>query len=162
MGLDVLTPKGQQAVIEARNGLALIGRQYVETDQNKQGDIDGFFLSKDGREVAAAFEIKARDMTLDQLTGRFRNEWILTFDKINKGAMIAKSLRVPFFGVVYLITDQITLLVKIADDEGNIVSPVRLAVTETQANCNGGVAIRTNAYVCMNDAYMYKPVQVIG
>ena len=40
-------------------GLALVGRRYVETAQDKEGDIDGFFLSEDGTTLAAAFEAKA-------------------------------------------------------------------------------------------------------
>lgn len=156
MALDVLSRRGQQAVEASRAGLALVGRRYVETAQDKEGDIDGFFLSEDGRTLAAAFEAKARNMTLQQLRGQFKNEWILSFDKISKGAVISKSLRVPFFGVVYLVPDQVTLLVKLTDDSGNVVVPVRLDVTDTQATCNGGKATRTNAYVSMEKAWIYR------
>lgn len=156
MALDALTQRGQQAIEESRTGLALVGRQYVETSQDKEGDIDGFFLSEDGRTLAAAFEAKARNMTLKQLRGQFKNEWILTFEKISKGSIISKSLRVPLFGVVYLVPDRITMLVKLTDDYGNIVDPVRLGVTETRATCNGGKATRTNAYISMADAWIYR------
>jgi hypothetical protein len=156
MALDVLSKRGRQAVEESRLGLALVGRPYVETAQEREGDIDGFFLSQNGTTLAAAFEAKARDMTLDQLRNGYGNEWLVTYEKIAKGAAISRSLCVPLFGVVYLIPDQTTLLVKLTDDHGNIVAPVRLAVTETRANCNGGKAIRTNAYVSMENAYLYR------
>ena len=156
MSFDVLSKKGREAVEQSRLGLALIPRQYVETSQDREGDIDGFFLSADGKEIAAAFETKARDMTLDKLRNSYNDEWILTFEKINKGSIISRSLCVPFFGVVYLIPDRITLLAKLTDDHGNIVAPVRLDVTETKANCNGGHAIRTNAYVSMKNAHLYR------
>ena len=156
MALDVLSKKGQKAIEESRIGLSLVGRQYVETSQEREGDIDGFFLSQNGTTLAAAFEAKARDMTLSQLRNQFGGEWLVTFEKIVKGAAISRSLCVPLFGVVYLIPDKTTLLIKLTDDHGNIVAPVRLAVTETKANCNGGMATRTNAYVSMDNAYIYR------
>jgi hypothetical protein len=156
MSLDALSPVGKKAIDESRYGLSLIPRRIVETRQDREGDIDGFFLSADGNELAAAFEAKARNMTLEQLRKSFKNEWILTFEKISKGAIISKSLCVPFFGVVYLIPDKTTLLVKLTDDHGNIVAPVRLEVTDTQATCNGGHAKRTNAYINMANAHVYR------
>jgi hypothetical protein len=99
-------------------------------------------------------EIKAREMTEAELK-RFGNEWLVTFEKIQKGALIAKSLCVPFYGVLYLIPDQKTYLVKLTDEHGNIVAPMRLEVTETQATCNGGTALRTNAYVSVEGAKVY-------
>lgn len=155
MSLDALSEKGKQAIAESRIGLSLIGREYVETRQDREGDIDGFFLGE-GTAVVAAFEVKARNMTLEQLRTTFSNEWILTFEKINKGAAISRSLCIPFFGVVYLIPDRTTLLVKLTDDHGNIVAPVRLGVTETRATCNGGVANRTNAYINMSRAKVFR------
>ena len=156
MSLDVLSNKGRKAVEESRVGLALVGRRFVETRQDREGDIDGFFLSANGGELAAAFEAKARNMTLDQLRNSYGNEWLVTFEKISKGSVIAKSLCVPFFGVVYLVPDKITLLVKLTDDHGNIVAPCRLEVTDTQATCNGGHARRTNAYINMANAHVYR------
>ncbi len=156
MALDVLSERGKKAVEQLRDGLRMIGRQYVETRQDVEGDIDGFFLSADGTTLAAAFEGKARNMSLSDLENRFDNEWLVTYEKIAKGAVISRSLRVPYFGVVYLVPDKTTLLVKLTDDHGNIVAPMRLGVTDTQATCNGGKATRTNAYVSMVSAKAYR------
>ena len=155
MALDVLSPRGAEAVAQSRAGLALVGQQYVETQQDREGDIDGFFLSSDGREIVAAFEAKARDMTLEMLRTKFRNEWILTFDKIVRGAAIAKATRVPLLGVCYLIPSDTTLVIRLADEDGNIVAPCRIEMTKTRATCNGGTAIRSNAYVSMAKARAY-------
>lgn len=155
MGLDVLSERGRQAVEDARVGLSYIGRQYVETPQETSADIDGFFLSRDTRSIAAAFEAKARDMTIEQLRGQFRNEWILTHDKIEKGAAIARALCVPFYGVCYLIPSEITLVIKIADPAGNVVADYRIDETRTKENCNGGSIIRKNAFIKMDRARIY-------
>ncbi len=155
MALDVLSPRGQKAVAYARRGLFLVGQPYVETRQDVDGDIDGFFLSSNN-EVVATFECKSRDMSLAELRGRFKNEWILTFEKVSKGAAVARATRTPLLGVVYLTKDDKALVVRIADEYGNIVAPMRLAVTETQATCNGGAATRTNAYINMGKARLYE------
>jgi hypothetical protein len=154
MSLDCLTEKGQEAIAHSRIGAQKVPRVFIETAQDKAGDIDGFFLDKDEKTIAAAVEIKARDMTEEELR-TYKSEWLVTFEKIQKGAHIAKSLCVPFYGLLYLIPDQKTYLIKLADDHGNIVAPMRLKVTETQANCNGGHAERTNAYICMKEAKVY-------
>ena len=158
-GLDVLSPKGQKAIEDLRKGLALVGHRYIETNQDRDADIDGFFLTDDGRTILAAYEGKARDMTLDQLRRSFDNEWILTFDKISKGAAIARALRVPLHGVIYLVPDNVALVIKLTDSLGNIITPLRTAVTETKANCNGGKAIRTNAYVRMDKARVCRATE---
>lgn len=160
MTLDVLSAKGQKAVEQARQGLSLIPRRYVETRQDREGAIDGFFLNESSSHIAAAFEVKARDMTFDQLMQRYKGEWILTFEKIKKGADVARYMCVPFFGVVYLVPENRTLLVQLTDDHGNIVAPMRLEVTETQANCNGGHATRTNAFISMKNAMVFNSVKM--
>ena len=154
MSLDANTEKGQNYVNHSRAGIHLIPQPFVETAQDKAGDIDGFFLKQDRKTIVAAVEIKAREMTEAELK-RFGNEWLVTFEKIQKGALIAKSLCVPFYGVLYLIPDQKTYLVKLTDEHGNIVAPMRLEVTETKATCNGGTALRTNAYVSVEGAKVY-------
>jgi hypothetical protein len=156
MALDALSINGMKAIEQSRIGLSLIGREYVETRQDREGDIDGFFLSKDGKEIVAAFEVKARNMTLAQLQNQFKNEWILTFEKINKGSAISRSLCIPFFGVVYLIPDAVTLLVQLCDDKGNPATTFRVDNTETQATCNGGKASRSNAYISMKSAKQFR------
>lgn len=160
MSLGVLSEKGQKAVEQARVGLSLIPRKYIETSQSREGAIDGFFLNDSGEYIAAAFEVKARDMTLERLNKSFAGEWLLTFEKIKKGAEVAKHLCVPFFGVVYLVPEDKTLLIKLTDDHGNIVAPMRLEVTPTQATCNGGSAMRTNAYISMHSARVFKRITI--
>ena len=150
MSLDVLTENGQIAVEHSRRALELIGKKYVETKQDTTADIDGFFIHENN--VIACYEIKSRNTTLDELEGRFNNEWIITYDKIIRGAAIAKALQVPFCGILYLVDDDISMLVKITDEIGELCVPIRVVRSKTQATCNGGSANRVNAYVNMDSA----------
>jgi hypothetical protein len=151
MSLDVLTENGQIAVEHSRRALELIGKKYVETKQDTIADIDGFMLNK-SNEIMACYEIKSRNTTLDELEGRFDNEWIITYDKIIRGAAIAKALQIPFCGILYLVNDDISMLVTIADEIGELCVPIRVVRSKTQATCNGGTANRVNAYVNMDSA----------
>lgn len=153
MGLDVLTENGQIAVEYSRKALNQIGKKYIETAQDTIADIDGFFI-KDNV-IIACYEIKSRDMSLDTLENKFNNEWIITYDKILRGAAVAKALQVPFCGVLHLIPDNKTMLIKITDSNGEFCVPIRITRSKTQATCNGGTANRVNAYIDMEYSRIY-------
>lgn len=155
MSLDVLSENGQLAVKQSRRALELLGCKYVETKQDTTSDIDGFFLN-DANEVIACYEIKSRNNSLDDLENKFNDEWLITYDKIIKGAVIAKALQIPFYGVLYLVKDDTTLLIKIAGSNGEFIPNIRIERTKTQATCNGGTANRVNAYINMRSAKEYS------
>lgn len=154
MSLDVLTPKGQKTreqeeVMIAAFCSACPGYKIIQTPKDEPADIDAL-ITFDSAIVGIA-EHKCRNMSKGDLL-RFGNEWLLTYDKIVKGCDIAKALKVPFYGFLYLIDDSLILSVKIADKDGHIIQKVRIERTETQAAVNGGTAIRTNAYIDMSGA----------
>jgi hypothetical protein len=154
--MDANTPLGREAIERGRHGLYNTGLPFVETPQGKPADVDGFFLNKLGTEIVACFEVKARDMTLSQLAGTFGGEWLVSADKIEKGREMARRLCVPFYGVLYLIPDDITMTVRIANDRGEVVADLRYEVTETQATVNGGKAKRNNAFISMAKAKQWR------
>jgi len=60
-----------------------------------------------------------------------------------------------------LVEDDLLLVQKIVDKDGNVVGNIRLEKTTTQATVNGGIATRTNAFIDMSkaiqiDAYAKK------
>lgn len=133
----------------------LIGRiklqsvDVIQTPKTEPADIDGFVV-KDGT-IVAVLENKCRNMTTDILQ-KFGNEWLVTYEKIAKGADVAKRLRVPFVGALYLIPDNKVLLVTIADKMGNLLPRIRIQRSKTQETINGGEIVRTNAYISMDGA----------
>lgn len=153
--MDATTENGIKAIQQARAGLIATGIPFVETPQDEPADVDGFFLNADETEVVACFEAKARSMSLAELK-EMGGEWLMSAQKVVKGREMARRLRVPFYGVLYLVPDKITMLVLIADKDGEIACGIRYAVTETQATCNGGTARRKNAFIDMKQSKRWR------
>lgn len=157
--LDINTPKGRIAAQQQADALAIITAhanvRFVTTVDNDAAVVDAFGLDKENR-VSAVIEVKSRDMDMQTLVNQFQNEWLVTFEKIQKGAEIAKMLCVPFVGVLYLTKDNLVLTNVIADKDGNLAGPIRIARSETQKTTNGGKIIRTNAYIHMGNANVYR------
>lgn len=156
--LDINTPRGRKAAQLQAEALSIVtdacGVRFVTTSDIDSAFIDAMAINADN-EVQAVAEVKSRDMTEAQLK-RFGNEWLLTYEKILHGALIAKYLRVPFIGVLYLIPDAKVMTIVIADKDGELIAPIRINRTETQKTINGGKIIRTNAYLNMDSARIYE------
>ena len=74
--------------------------------------------------------------------------YMISFDKINKGAMIAsKAFECPFFIFVVLIPDKRIFFWKISDEKGNYLMPLRVQSQKTPFNCAGGERIENVAYL---------------
>ena len=91
------------------------------------------------------------DMTLDQFAEAYREEWLVTFDKIIKGIKVAEALRVPFYGFLYIVQNRALLLRRLWSPRVGLEF-ARLVVrkTKTQATCNGRRScVRDNAFIDM-------------
>lgn len=156
MGLDVLTPKGQKSLEYARRSAAIWlaknpGWRYAATPEDSDCPFDAVLIDPDGI-VRAIVEQKSRDMTRDQLTFDFNNEWLVTMDKIVQASQCARLFRVPLVGFLYLIPEDALLTRQLADCRGLFCVPFRCDQTATQQTINGGHATRGNAYIDMFDA----------
>ena len=78
---------------------------------------------------------------------QFDNEWLITFDKILAGLKASQFFKVPYYGFLYLVDDDVGIKLRISDDLGNLIVRIRVDRTDTQKSINGGSVIRTNAYV---------------
>lgn len=84
-------------------------------------------------------------MTLSQLK-RF-GSYLVSYSKIEKLIAISKSLQCYGLLIVYLIPDTKIVWCKVCDKQGNLLVDINRQTTSTQATCNGGTAIRDNAYI---------------
>ena len=97
-------------------------------------------------EVKGCVEVKSRNMNFDKL--KQLGSYMISFDKINKGAMIAsKAFECPFFIFVVLIPDKRIFFWKISDEKGNYLMPLRVQSQKTPFNCAGGERIENVAYL---------------
>lgn len=150
-GLDVLTPRGQKTVAQEQRAAAIFQSRhpdfvYVSTPKDGPASVDAVLLK--GTNLAGVVETKCRVMTRQQLTG-YGDEWLVTWSKIDRARSIAAGLGVPLFGFLYLVPDDLLLVVRVSDKTGVLLVPVRVAATETRATVNGGSAVRNNAYIPM-------------
>lgn len=158
--MDILTPRGQQTVIDEKAAAGLWearndGCRYVPTPKKSACHIDALLL-KDN-ELRGVAETKCRyGLTEEQFTQQFRGEWLVTMDKLVKGAEVASSLCVPLYGFLYLVDAGVLLTKKLADEGGLFVTPFRCERTLTQATVNGGEVVRANAYIDMAGANEYR------
>jgi len=147
--LDSTTPRGvpfiarQHAILDE---LARVWRVDVaRTADGTPANVDAV-IARDGQ-LLAVLEIKARDCTLVML--REFGSYLVTFDKLIAGRMVAARLRVGFALVVGLLDAVVWF--PIADGKGDWIVRLSIARTTTQRTCNGGSAERANAYLDLRD-----------
>lgn len=159
--MDILTPKGQQSLADERKVAAWVERKfgvrYLETPKDKPAFVDALIFDEKEMAFRAVVEVKCRyDVDYAAFTKNYRNEWLVTWDKVQHAMSIARGLGVPCVGMLYLTKDKALLMQKISESNGRLSVPIRLETTQTQATTNGGLAVRTNAYIQMGTADVYK------
>jgi hypothetical protein len=95
--------------------------------------------------IVGVAEVKTRNLTYQQLSGF--GSYLVTFSKLEKLRSVAKALRCPGLLLVYLIPETKTVWWKVCDGQGEWTVDVKVERTSTQATCNGGTAMRDNAYL---------------
>jgi hypothetical protein len=158
MTLDINTPKGQESLQQEQEMLQIIKRsapafEFAQTPKEASAEVDGIVM-KD-RTLIAVFESKCRNMSHKDLAGSFGNEWLITYEKLVKGASIARSFQIPFVGYLFLVPDKKVLSVVICNKNGDLIPKIRVERTETQKTINGGLVTRTNAYIDMETAKVF-------
>ena len=158
--MDILTEKGQVSLedeqIVARWVASEFGLKYAQTPKSSPATVDAVLVND--AEIMAVVETKCRyDLaSLEQFQVNYKNEWLVTWSKVNSAIGIASGLAVPFVGFLYLVRPRVLLSQRISEASGMLSTNVRLSTTRTQATINGGTALRTNAYINMDTAKIYN------
>ena len=161
--MDIFTPKGQASLEQENIVMDLFHSRYPQfkycpTDKDSPARIDGVII-KDNT-VYAVVETKSRpSLTYDHLVNKFGNKILITAQKIEDGVIAAQLLHVPFVIFMYLVPDQILLILKIWTPKDGFIVPMECKVTETKRTVNGGVANRLNAFIPMDTATMIRANQ---
>lgn len=128
--------------------------RYIQTPKDSPALVDAIIVSN---KIEGVVETKCRyGLTLSQFNESYNSEWLVTWSKVQEGMKIAAGLRVPFVGFLYLVDSGHVLMQRITQPDGRLVVDIRLSTTETQASINGGKAMRTNAFIDMKLANVYK------
>lgn len=153
--MDILTPKGQETLAQERAAISLFlqsfpGFEFIETPKDTPADIDGI-ITKNGVMISGV-EVKCRNMTADDLVNKYKNQWLITADKLDRGVNVCERLGIDFRGFLYLVPHNMLLIVPIFSYKDGWVTEPEYEMTKTQATVNGGVAERLNAYVDVSKA----------
>jgi hypothetical protein len=157
--MDAVTPRGRAALQSAADGLAAIERQrpqlkFSAFSDESPASVDGMIVERGV--ITGIYEVKARDMSLDQLTNQFKWEWLVSYEKIHKAFLMTQMLRVRFVGVLVLIPSRLVLAKTIIDSSGAFTAKVRIEQTNTQKTVNGGAISRPNAFIEMRGAAQFS------
>jgi hypothetical protein len=156
MKLDIGTPRGQQTLADELDAVAIYEShypqcRYIHTPKKEPADIDGLIVGRLDASLVCITETKCRyDTTLERFADVYNAEWLVTFTKIINGIRVGEALCVPFYGFLYIVPDRALLMRRIWSPQ-NGLEFARLVVrkTKTQATCNGGEAVRDNAFLEM-------------
>lgn len=157
--MDVLTPKGQVTRQQEERAAAIWAKHfpaysYVQTPKDNPAIVDAI-LSVDNV-IKGVVETKCREITVAELRDKFRNEWLVTYDKLLKSADIASGLSVPLIGFLYAVQDDSLLYQKLWEPKIGWVCNMSIRTTWTQATVNGGNVLRSNAFIDMRNASVLK------
>jgi hypothetical protein len=98
----------------------------------------------------------SRTFTVNHLCTTFAKEWLLTYQKLIDGALIADMLCVSLYGFLYLIPEDCVLTQKLYED-GLWLTDVRPENDlPTKATCHGGIVIRPNGMIDMRGARILR------
>ena len=148
--MDILTPKGMATRRQEIDAIQTFLERYrdfdfFETPKDQPADIDGFICR--GTTMVSGVEVKCRMMSYHDLMNKFDGKWLITYDKIERGISICRSLGVDFRGFLYLVPDQILVIVRLWNCKTGETAIMDVEETRTQATVNGGSIVRLNAYV---------------
>lgn len=159
--MDILTEKGQVSLNDEQTLAKWLEKnfslKYIQTPKDTPALVDAIVTNKNSSELLGVAETKCRyDIaSLEQFQANYKNEWLVTWSKVNNAINIATSMGVPCVGFLYLVKPKVLLTQKLSDNTGRLVVDVRLSTTSTQATINGGTALRTNAFINMAGAKIY-------
>jgi len=157
--MDILTAKGQETRQQEERAIKIWLKNYpaysyIQTPKDKPAIVDAI-LSVDGV-MKAVVETKCRNSSITEFHTSFKDEWLVTYEKLVKAADIASALSVPLVGFLYLKQDDILLYQKLWEPKAGWVCDMSIRQTWTQATVNGGKALRSNAYINMSNATSLK------
>lgn len=154
--MDILTPKGQRSRLQEIKAVELWHEKYpkiryCETPKDRPAIVDAVLVKDD--KIVGVVETKCRTiLTISVFQYKFKEQWLVTAEKIRKAAKVADSLQVPFIGFFYLAKEDALYFETIWKPETGWNVKIENKMSRTQATVNGGTIVRENAYIDMTNA----------
>ena len=161
--MDIKTPKGQKTLKdEEKLNIEISNKWWInvfDTPKDEPAKVDTILI-KDFDiigigENKCRYDMYLKDGYLHLPKAKNYNivdSWLITYEKIEAGRLLAGALCVPFYGFLYLVDDNQVLWWKIANKDGKFAFDFDTNYTTTKATCNGGITERKNAYLPLEHA----------
>jgi hypothetical protein len=121
--LNCQTPAGQEWLRKNRLALKAIERQtgfeFLGISNDEPSRIDGFIHDPLSQTIIGSYEIKTRAFGLDKLRNVYGNRWLISWSKLYAISQMTKDLRIPFYGVLHLLEDDLILKQEIFTKSGS-------------------------------------------
>ena len=167
--LDCNTPRGQiyiEKQLSCHNRIEnALNCEIICTDIKSSSDIDALIVKE--KKLIGLAEVKSREMSINPKSkkliyeGKEYDSYLITFEKLEKLKNLCERFKVPgFLFVSLLVADKIAMW-KICDNDGEYCVDMGIERTKTQATCNGGVALRENAYLSLNSMKILKENNIV-
>jgi hypothetical protein len=121
--LNCQTPAGQEWLRKNRLALKAIERQtgleFLGISNDEPSRIDGFIHDPLSQTIIGSYEIKTRAFGLDKLRNIYGNRWLISWSKLYAISKITKDMRIPFYGILHLLEDDLVLKQEIFNKNGS-------------------------------------------
>lgn len=158
--MDIRTEKGRETLLQVADAICIWRNnnpsvEYVHTPANMPADIDGLLVQFGT--LKGIVEVKCRvSMSLKAFRGTYKNQWLITFDKVVRCMRVADALQVPFVGFLYFPHEATLLHKTIYRPKDGLIPDMMVSRTRTQKTVNGGQISRDNAFIDMTGATVLK------
>lgn len=158
--MDIHTPRGQQTLADEQTAIGIFERhypllRYIQTPKERPAVIDGIIIQ--GKFIYSVVETKCRyNISYNSFVDTWDSKWLVTFDKIEGGRRLADAHCVPLHGFLFLVKSELLLTKKLYTPGEGWLTSFGVTKTETQATCNGGAALRDNAFIDMAGALQLR------
>jgi hypothetical protein len=116
MSLDILTLKGQESWRDEQRLAAWLEQnfkfRYVQTPKHVSATVDAVLIGANHALIGVA-ETKCRyNLDMNEFKTAFKQEWLMTWNKVNYAMKIATGLGVPLVGFLFLVKPSVVLVIQ--------------------------------------------------
>jgi hypothetical protein len=148
--LDCDTPRGQVFMARQDELFGILNRlgYTVIATKGKSHPSDAILAKTINGQLTlhgvAEIKTRQRPLTIEYIRD---NGYLISDQKIRDGRKNGIVLGVAFYVIVKIVDDPVIFVWKITQPDGQYCFAYQVKQTQTKANCNGGVAIRMNAFL---------------
>jgi len=120
--LNCQKPAGLEALRQNRIALKAIERQtgfeFLGISNDEPSRIDGFIHDPAKGVIVGSYEVKTRNYSKAKLETTYKNEWMISWSKIQAALDITRHTKLPFYGILHLEPDNLVMMLEIFNSNG--------------------------------------------